>query len=276
MNLHWIVRRCCVVVGACFSFVAVAPAAVSVDMVAPGRFVFADLLTESPADSRTFYSQLFGWQFVEHSGPEERILADSQEIGFLVPIDNRESDASESQWITVLTVEDVESAGMLARDRGGSIANGPAADGSGGRYVVLRDPQGAIVTAYSGPAPDPAPPTFGKWAWFDLFTTDPRAASRFYSDFAGLGVAPISSEDADSHRIFGRDGEARAGLIAIKGEAVDPAWVPYVAVADLRAVVAQAETLGATPVALSEDAAILLDPTGAAIGLQEIGRGGTP
>lgn len=62
-----------------------------------------------------------------------------------------------------------------------------------------------------------------------------------------------------------------AGLVRIKGEQVDPVWVPFVGVESLDDAIAKAESLGGRMVARDAHAAVILDPHGGALGLQELG-----
>ena len=233
------------------------------------RFVFADLLTDKPAESRNFYAGLFGWRFrTRPERPAEKaIIARGREIGFLVEVEDRSVNVPESQWVSVLAVPSADEAAQAARRAGGRIEIGPEEDGKGGRYAVLRDRQGALFSAYSGPSPSQSNLATGRWIWFDLFTTNVRSASTFYAAVAGLKSADFPGDGSTKRRVLGSGGKPKAGLISIAGEAVRPAWVPYIAVRDLKASIKRAESLGGKLIAFDNDAAIILDPVGAAIGL---------
>ncbi len=233
------------------------------------RFVFADLLTDKPAQSRDFYAGLFGWRFraTPDRPAEKAIIARGREIGFLVEVEDRSVNVPESQWVSVLAVPSADKAAQATRRAGGRIEIGPEDDDKGGRFAVLRDRQGALFSAYSGPAPNQSNLATGRWIWFDLFTTNVRSASNFYAAVAGLKSADFPGDGSTKRRVFGSGGEPRAGLISIAGEAVRPAWVPYIAVRDLKASIKRAESLGGKLIAFDNDAAIILDPVGAAIGL---------
>ena len=243
-------------------------------MADEGRFVFADLLTDDPEVSRTFYSGLFGWRFKVRSDPpvREAILSRGREIGVMFPVENRRRKTSESQWVSVLVVASADTAAKAARRAGGQIKVGPASDKKGGRYAVLRDPQGALLAVYSGDGLPGVATGAGRWRWFDLFTTNVGAAGRFYGKIAGL--KSVRDPDAGPrHRVLKRDGKARAGMISIAGKSVKPAWLPYVKVRNLRRTLARAHKLGGKIVARNDEAAIIIDPAGAAIGVQATGSG---
>lgn len=238
-----------------------------------GRFVFVDLLTDKPGKSRGFYGRMFGWRFrPQPDRPSESIIySGGQEMGFLVEVDNRELEVSESQWVPVLAVPSADAAERVARAEGGAVEVPTQTDGTDGRFAVLRDRQGALFSAYSGKIGSVTTGQTGQWAWVDLFTTNTASASRFYRKIAGFKTVRMKGRGPD--RFFVSDSVPRAGLIPIKGKSIESAWVPYVFVADLEKAIGRAERLGGKLVARDQEAAIIIDPAGAAIGLHaESGR----
>lgn len=234
------------------------------------RFLWADLITDRPEVSRDFYGALFGWSFRAYDGAddEQLISLNGAEIGVMVSVQREDAELPEAQWISVLVVDDADSSASAAKSRGGQIVTGPANNGVGsGRYAVIRDGQGALLTLYSGPTPALGSTAIGRWGWFDLFTTRPSSAELFLSAVAGFESAEAPGHDVTGYRLVGNGDKARAGIVPISGEIVDPAWIPYVVVKDVDATIAKAETLGAKIVARSGDAAILLDPALAPFGV---------
>lgn len=77
--------------------------------------------------------------------------------------------------------------------------------------------------------------------WYDLMTTDPKAAETFYRDVVGWG-AQESGADSPDYTLFTVDGRGVAGLMAIPEEArkmgVTPAWMGYIHVDDVDATAA--------------------------------------
>ena len=67
-----------------------------------------------------------------------------------------------------------------------------------------------------------------------------------------------------------------AGLVEIENKQVDPIWAPYLGVADLKAIVAQAKALGGrillepSPELGEGRVALLADPTGGAFFVYEL------
>jgi predicted enzyme related to lactoylglutathione lyase len=88
-----------------------------------------------------------------------------------------------------------------------------------------------------------------------------------YSTLAGYEREIVEFRD-QPYRVL-RDAEARrAGVVAAPPE-VNSLWLPYVRVEDAEATAARAVTLGARVVMQDELTAILVGPTGAAIGIGE-------
>jgi predicted enzyme related to lactoylglutathione lyase len=110
----------------------------------------------------------------------------------------------------------------------------------------------------------------GRFVWHELMTTDPDAASDFYS-----GVVPWTTQDSGmpSYTLF-MSGKSRAGgLMALPEDdtsGTPPHWIIYIATPDVDETVEAAEKLGGKvlkPVSEIPDGgrfAVLSDPQGAA------------
>ncbi|MGI9590531.1 MAG: hypothetical protein ACR2P8_04115, partial [Myxococcota bacterium] len=65
-------------------------------------------------------------------------------------------------------------------------------------------------------------------------------------------------------------------LVVVDLEGIDSNWLPYVRVADVAGTVRQARSQGAAVLLERPDVAVLVDPTGAAVGVQRWdGRSGS-
>lgn len=78
----------------------------------------------------------------------------------------------------------------------------------------------------------------GQFFWYDVMTTDTRAAAEFYSKVVGWGTQD-ASVGGKEYTVFTVDGKGVAGLMPIPEEAakhnVPPAWMGYILVADVDA-----------------------------------------
>jgi predicted enzyme related to lactoylglutathione lyase len=73
-----------------------------------------------------------------------------------------------------------------------------------------------------------------RFFWYDVMTTDPKAAETFYRDVVGWATQDAG---APGYTLFTVDGRGVAGLMAIPEDArqsgVEPAWTGYIQVADV-------------------------------------------
>lgn len=119
-----------------------------------------------------------------------------------------------------------------------------------------------------------ARPTRGRPCWYELSTTDPDAAGRFYSHVIGWTVADSGMADMDYR--LGRAGAAMvAGIMAAQG-GMPPAWMFYVTVTDCDTAAKAIGKAGGTVVYGPADIpgtgrfAAALDPQGAAFGILQM------
>ena len=237
----------------------------------PGKFVWNDLVTQDVERAKSFYGALFGWTFAADDRYTQ-VLRDGTAIAGLV---SAADPKRRSEWVGNLSVTDVDRAAALVREHGGVVERKPVDAPDRGRLAVVSDPEGALVLLVrtsSGDPPDAEPPV-GDWLWRELWTHDPGAATRFYAELVGYELESIEFEGNPYH-VLKAGGVARAGVVSAPPE-VQPLWLPYVRVDDSEATAVRAEALGARIVVQDETSAILVDPTGAPIGVQSwAGRGG--
>jgi uncharacterized protein len=87
----------------------------------------------------------------------------------------------------------------------------------------------------------------GRPVWYELMTTDPAAAERFYKHVVGWTSAPFEASP-QPYTVFKRGGEVQvAGLMKRPDEVkAPPFWAMYVAVPKLEEAVAHIKRLGGT------------------------------
>jgi predicted enzyme related to lactoylglutathione lyase len=89
----------------------------------------------------------------------------------------------------------------------------------------------------------------GQFFWYDVMTTDTRAAARFYSHVVGWGTQEAGAAGKE-YTVFTVDGQGVAGLMPIPEDAakhgVKPAWMGYIAADDVDAAVAKLKQNGGT------------------------------
>ena len=232
-------------------------------------FAWFDIVTDQGDVARDFYKSLFGWRFGAAGKNDYQIISSGGElIGGLSPVGGTAPDVPESQWVAVLSVEDVTSSSSAVRRAGGTVVAGPLRT-SDGNFALVRDNSRAALTLYDGAQGFPLGDTAktNTWVWVDLFTNNTSGAKRFYRTLAGFETRTAKDGSGESFTVFTSKGRPRGGLVQAKRSEIEPNWLPYVLVSDLDATLSKAAKLGGSMLAREGGSAIIIDPTGAAIGV---------
>ena len=243
-----------------------------------GAFVWHDLVTANPSSARLFYGSLFGWTFEEGDGidPGYTIIRhEGRPIGGLVPQQANEGSTN-AQWLTYITVADVDKAATAVLQAGGRIFRGPLNARRDLRVAVVVDPQGApLGLASRGPAlAEDSPPALHRWLWMEYVARDPAAALKFYGDVVGFSHLVHQTRDTFIYYLLSTD-RPRAGLFRSLWDRDTSVWLPYVRVADPAEAAMRAVALGGRvvlppgPTVRNGSLAIVLDPAGAPIAFQK-------
>jgi len=244
-----------------------------------GKVVWHDLATSDAEGAKRFYGGLLGWTFTDDRTPEPRyitILHQGVPIGGIIPLSDAQARTFAPQWVSLLSVPDVDAAIAAGKASGATVSWGPRDLAERGRMALLTDPQGAlvgIVTSSAGDPPDTSP-TQGGWLWTEYWADSVDAAIDFYSRLAGYQRDEVSLQPGRTYTVLQRDGQPRAGVVPISFRNVRPQWLPYVLAENPEAVAGRAEALGGQVlVPASSDlrdgsVAVVADPSGAPIVLQ--------
>ncbi|HLI14686.1 MAG TPA: VOC family protein [Acidimicrobiales bacterium] len=240
---------------------------------------WADLWTSDVESSRTFYSELFGWQAGEPSPQFGGYFFFFTRRG--TPVAGAMGDAggvhADDTWKLYVATDDVARTAATAVARGGAVLAPPAAIADLGSQAVLADPEGARIGAWQpgsfrGFAVTGEP---GTACWFELLSGDPDAAAAFYQAVFGWTAGAADGGYATLRDPSGGAdvaGIAEAAAVLASGE---PArWTIYWEVDDVRRVATKLQALGgaltsevsATPYGLL---AAGMDATGAELRLRQ-------
>ena len=87
----------------------------------------------------------------------------------------------------------------------------------------------------------------GRFAWYELATTDMESAKAFYGDVLGWGTQNVPAS-GPAYTLFTAGGAAVSGLMELPKEAtasgLRPSWLGYVGVDDVNAAANRIEELG--------------------------------
>jgi hypothetical protein len=245
----------------------------------PGKFVWADLVTDDVPAARQFYARLFGWRFWD-VGNYAIAANDSRPVCgmFQRP---RPADPSQAKprWIGYLSVGSVEKAQRAVTKAGGKVLAPPQDFPKRGEQAIFADPEGAAFGVIKSSSGDPEDflAEVGDWIWVQLLSRDGRKAAEFYRSIGGYEIVENKSNDRLSDYVLTSKGYARATVRTSPRpkEQVQPTWLLFVRVKNVGESVAQAKQLGGKvliepgPELFQGKVALIADPTGAAIGLLE-------
>lgn len=116
-----------------------------------GAFSWNELMTTDVESAKAFYSALFGWGMQKFdSGEIDYTLAtlDKQEIAGIMAIP-KESAGMPPCWGAYVTVADVDAVLPRAAKLGGKTIVPPQDIPEVGRFAVIQDPQGAMLSIIS-------------------------------------------------------------------------------------------------------------------------------
>ena len=254
----------------------------------PGKIVWRDLLTDDPAASPAFYAELFGREFervggasgLESNTAYTLIRHNGSLIGGMIDTVALNGRRDISQWVVLMSVDDIDAAVETVSGAGGTVIAPPRNLQRRGTAAVVRDAEGALIGLLQTRDGDPVDlePDLGGFLWDELWTTDVDNATRLYESVAGLQAAALDvDEDQEAganYRLLKAGDKPRVGVMPNPLEGLDPVWVSYLRVADPAAITARVADLGgrviveARPRPLGGEVAFIAGPSGAGIALQ--------
>lgn len=240
----------------------------SIQEIHHGHPAWVDLSTHDLPAAETFYSELFGWRFVDQGGDfggYRMIFKDDREIaGAMSSLSGPEGPTEEPQgpttWIIYLRTNDIDATVDTVVEAGGSVLVDPLTVGDSGRMAIVADPAGAVLGLWE---PDQFP-GFSKAAltgmpvWFELSTRDFDAVLPFYEKVAGWKLTyvdehgkPVTGATRPGFRyaLNGTEETATAGVYDAGADLAeeDPgSWEVYLDVSDVDGAVGKVRELGGT------------------------------
>ena len=235
-----------------------------------GAFIWHENQSTDVEAAKPFYTELFGWETEAWPGEMPYTVINSggkSHGGFIAA-----QGGAPSHWLGHVLVEDADEAARRAEATGGKILFGPQSMPDVGRFALIADPQGAVVSAY---APEgEGEPGQGVFVWDELHTSGPGAAKSFYGEVFGWTSNDVDMGGGTTYTLFKRSGDTDAGGCFQLGEG-QPAsyWLVYIGTDDVDGTAARAKELGATVLVEPADIpgqgrfSVLQDPAGAAFAI---------
>lgn len=257
-----------------------------------GKIIWHDLLSDTPVESKLFYSELFGWQFEDvelktglfQSINYTLIRHNGKLIGGMVDQTRLETKEDISQWVVLLSVKDIDAAVASFIAQNGTVFASPTDLADRGKIAIVADPQGALLGLLQTKDGDPLDEQevdVGGFLWDEIWTSDVSKTTQFYTRIVQYDAEDhiINKEDNSKHnyRLLKTNNIPRAGVLTNPVEGLSPIWVSYIRVKNaesLDAIVARVEELGGAILlapqsrAIGGRVALIAGPSGAGIALQ--------
>ncbi len=249
---------------------------VTMTAIPNGRFCWDELLTSDPDGAAAFYAALVGWGTGEWEGEGQPYRLWTRRGvplgGFMRLPEELAAAGVPPHWLVYISTPDADACARKAETLGASTLEMLDLDGIG-RLAVIKDPQGAVFTAYQPADRTPGhddPARVGEFSWRELATTDWEAAWAFYSELFGWGVSsqPDMGEIGIYH-MFHRGAHPLGGMFNRPPEMPVSAWTSYIRVPDAHAAAKRVSELGGAvlhgPIEVPDDdlVATCRDPQGA-------------
>jgi uncharacterized protein len=244
----------------------------------PGTFCWVELGTTDSAAAKSFYMQLFDWEFVDYPmGPEDvytmfKLNGKDVAAAYQLMPDMR-AQGIPPNWLSYVSVTNVDETAEKAKAAGATLLKEPFDVFTVGRMAVVQDPTGATFAlwqakdhkgagVYNGP---------NSFCWNELSTNDTQKAGEFYTNLFGWTKQEFSDAPIE-YTMFSNGDRTAGGMYKITPEMgpMPPNWMVYFAVEDCDAAVQRATELGARVMKPADDIpgigrfAILTDPQRAA------------
>lgn len=204
-----------------------------------GQFVWRELMTPDTSASLRFYGEVLGWKSDAVKMPDgteyNMLKAGETPVGGCMKLDMPNVPP---HWIMSVSVADVDATAATAKQAGGVVHVAPMDAGGMGRYAVIADPQGAVLSLWRSNGGDGPPraadtrPGVGEFCWEQLNTNDPKAAGSFYAKVLGWSETPFGG--GGGMDVF-KAGEAQVASRMQTPPGVPAHWLTYVVVDALQA-----------------------------------------
>jgi predicted enzyme related to lactoylglutathione lyase len=247
----------------------------------PGTFCWVELGTTDSAAAKNFYTQLFGWDFEDHSmGPDgvyTMLKLNGKEVAALYELmPDMRAQGIPPHWLSYISVDSADESAEKAKAAGATLFKEPFDVFNVGRMAVVQDPAGAVFALWQakdhkGAGLYNVP---GSFTWNELGTNDTQKAGDFYTNVFGWTKEEFSGSPIE-YTMFKNGDRGAGGMYKITPEMgpIPPHWLVYFSVDDCDAKVQKATELGANVMKPADDIpgigrfAILTDPQGAAFAI---------
>ncbi len=119
-----------------------------------GMFCWNELMTRDVSGAQKFYTELLGWEAADSGMPGMQYTlfkAGGKQAGGLMEMPPDVPKEVPAHWMAYITVDDVDAATAKTPKLGGTVLHGPQDVPNVGRFSIIQDPTGAVVSLMSFP-----------------------------------------------------------------------------------------------------------------------------
>ena len=116
---------------------------------AHGTFCWNELMTRDTAGAEKFYTELIGWKADDSDMPGMKYTlfkAGNSGAGGMMEMPPDIPKEVPAHWMAYITVKDVDATAKKVGELGGQLLHGPQDVPKVGRFCVIQDPTGAVVS----------------------------------------------------------------------------------------------------------------------------------
>ena len=114
-----------------------------------GTFCWNELMSRDTAAAQKFYTELLGWKAVDSGMPGMKYTlfkVAGKEAGGLMAMPPDVPTEVPSHWMAYIAVDDVDALIKKVGKLGGELLHGPQDVPHVGRFCIVRDPSGGVVS----------------------------------------------------------------------------------------------------------------------------------
>jgi len=245
----------------------------------PGKVVWWELVTRTPAEHAAFYTELIGWKSTEMPMPEGTytmfgVEPETAAVAGMAAMPAAVPAEVPSHWAPYISVDDVDATAEAVKAHGGQVVAGPMDIPGSLRFAACLDARGATVNVMKSVRGDgdDGPTKHGDWHWAEYYSPDVDATLAFYKGVFGYTTETMDMPTGAYHVLKDASGVQRGGVMARPVDHIPPMWLNYLHTDDVDAIHAAALAGGATelmaPMAVPGVGKFsqVVDPNGAAVG----------
>ena len=117
-----------------------------------GTFCWNELMTRDTAAAEKFYTELIGWKAADGGMPGMKYTlfkAADNDAGGMMDLPKEIPEEVPSHWMSNIAVDDVDALAKKVGELGGKLMHGPQDVPKVGRFCIIQDPSGAVVSLIS-------------------------------------------------------------------------------------------------------------------------------